>query len=105
MRQTGHTHEATCLHHITIINDNSRTVYPTQPWRWNYQVTWGTPTVSISNNSAMGLNTALLQAGGNQLMALSSTANAVYTYNCSGSTSSTFTAGTYDIGGQIIHLQ
>ena len=86
--------------HITIINDNSRTVYPTQPWRWNYQVTWGMPTVSISN----GLNTAMLQAGGNQLMALSSTANAVYTYNCSGSTSSTFTAGTYNVGGQIIHL-
>ncbi len=33
-----------------------------------------------------------------------STQNAVYTYNCSGTTSATFSQGTYDINGQIINL-
>lgn len=86
--------------HITIINDNSRTVYPTQPWRWNYQVTWtsglGQHIMNGTGNSV--INQALMSSS------IGSTQNALYSYNCSGMISSTFTAGTYNVGGQIIHL-
>ncbi|MDE2022448.1 MAG: hypothetical protein KGI71_06070 [Patescibacteria group bacterium] len=67
---------------ITIINDNSRVVYPTQPWHWNYAVSWGLNSQTIPLNAQ----------------------NAFYTYNCSGTTSATFSQGTYEINGQIINL-
>ena len=40
---------------ITIINDNSRTIYPLQPWRWNYIVNgWDYPTCQAQTLLTIG---------------------------------------------------
>ena len=43
---------------ITIINDNSRTIYPLQPWRWNYIVNgWDYPTCQAQTLLTIGTGT------------------------------------------------
>jgi len=85
--------------HITIINDNSRTIYPTQPWRWNYDVIWnynpnygGYTTTPLSSN-----NLTYLSASGTGLNYQAQATNAVYCA-VSGSTAMNFTSGTYELG-------
>lgn len=64
---------------ISIVNDNSVVCYPVQPWRWNYAVTY-----PMSTLGAFG--------------------NAFNTFNVSGSTAATFTAGTYHLGDTTVSL-
>ena len=84
--------------HITIINDNYRTIYPAQPWRWNYDVVWnyypnyGTYTNTSLCGSGSGLSTLAYYSGSNNLNTQAT--NAVYCA-VSGSTAMNFTSGTY----------
>lgn len=72
---------------ITIINDNSRINYPTQPWRWNYEI--------ITNFDVNNPHYFHSTGGNNAIMLC-------------GSTSATYTAGTYSVsntfGSGIINL-
>lgn len=70
---------------ITIINDNSRVNYPTQPWRWNYELYWQHP----------------IYVGAGQTMTLTSASASMV---LCGNTSATYTSGTYSVNNQIINL-
>ena len=93
---------------ITIINDNSRTVYPSQPWRWNYEIAWNQ--YPFNNNIAYcGIGNTTMTTAGNNALYLTSTAGTTNMTNCaytavSGSTAANFTSGTYEINGKIINL-
>jgi len=82
---------------IVIINDNSRRVYPTQPWRWNYEVqwvpAWGTSTITTTSGTNGGGG-----SGGLMYYAGTGSTNAINTVYCSGTTAATFTSGTYQLG-------
>ena len=63
---------------ITIINNNQKTIFPTQPWKWDYNVIW-----DINPNFYPNINN----------------------YNYCGTTYANFTTGTYSLtGGGIINL-
>lgn len=80
---------------ITIIQDNSRKIYPTQPWKWNYEVYWGYyPNYSIT---AGGTNTMYLNT------ALCANING-FGFSTTGATAANFTSGTYQVGNGIINL-
>lgn len=97
---------------ITIINDNSRTIYPTQPWRWNYEVVWNyVPYVGYTTTSAGTNNLAIYQAQAG--LGQSNMLNTAYTMtstsgtsgSCiSGITAQNFSGGTYEVNGHIINL-
>lgn len=76
---------------IIIVNDNSRRVYPTQPWRWNYEVQWLPAVWNISTTTGTG--TYLI--GRSTSTATAGSINTVY---CSGQAAATFTSGTYHLG-------
>lgn len=84
---------------ITIINDNSRASYPTQPWRWNYGLGWNGPYV-------YGGGVVTTTAGGTAgwVNATSLTSNTSSTVLLSGQTAATFTGGTYLVNGNSINL-
>lgn len=91
---------------IVIINDNTRITYPTQPWRWNYTVGWGSQwssDVIMTTSSSASLNP------------IAGITNAIYTCDAgtvgggnglSGQAYATFASGTYDVGnGDFINLK
>lgn len=81
-----------CPIQITIINDNSRINYPTQPWKWNYDVVWQyTPLVQTGSLTYYNGN-----SGAITLCNTSATAN--------GTTLASFTSGTYQVNGDFINL-
>lgn len=64
---------------IRILNDGGFIHYPTQPWRWNYSLTYPTSTIGTFGS-------------------------AFSTINLSGSTAATFTTGTYHLGDTTVSL-
>lgn len=81
---------------ITIINDNSRIIYPTQPWKWNYDIVWC--------NQPNYWNGTITTGGYNNLTYTTTTANSLVNYcgssntmTLSGTTAMNFTAGTYEL--------
>lgn len=92
-----------CPIHITIINDNTRVTYPTQPWRWNYQVIWNNYYPPITNGS---LGNGLILTGGSGVTNLAYSAQSALqtTASLTGVTSATYTSGTYQVNGNIINL-
>lgn len=85
---------------ITIINDNSRVTYPTQPWRWNYELCWASPQSALGSISSLSFVNG---TGGNTFYATGQ-ANALNTMVLCGNTATTYTSGTYQVNGNIINL-
>jgi hypothetical protein len=75
---------------ITIINDNSRKIYPLHPWRWNYEVVWNYQPTYTSNYTS----NSLVDFSGSSSIILCGTSTATYT------------SGTYTLSGgsNIINL-
>lgn len=80
---------------ITIINDNSRITYPTQPWRWNYDVVWQYPSSGGYTITSTGNN--LLAYGGSGTFTNAVYCSAGCSTTLSGNTAMNFTAGTYEL--------
>lgn len=76
-----------CPLQIIIINDNHRVSYPTQPWKWNYEI--------VSTNYSYYGNGGLTYGAGATLAIGSAISNSVATI-C-GTTSATYTGGTYSV--------
>lgn len=90
---------------IVIINDNSRTVYPSRPWLWNYQVQWNHGVTYLSSglhNATTTGNTGNNVTTTGSFVSQNTLQNIV---NCSGQNAATFTAGTYNLNdGFVINL-
>lgn len=72
-----------CPLQIIIINDNHRTNYPTQPWRWNYEIVNVPYTPTLTSYGTGVTSASYLTA----------------TATLCGTTIATYTGGTYSVNG------